>query len=304
MTPVERDALNRVLTGMNIGVTPTGDQRANPNAAAPFVRIEPTARTGPKLLPSQRGEGQDQVIGEPTPRVGQPYYKAAAPPARDVPGRAGLDELEQRALDGYMMRTEMTPELEKKIKDFDAEQLRKFLKTAIINQPAEDRQRAEGRKPQRTNVPDPRRADFDHNDDEGGNVRSRWSGTNKAEQGPSPREIGEAKDVAEDTGEPIELYGNSFGGVDGTIGNPKRLYQQKSAPDVATLGRVIAEAKQNAQSFGDRWVEVHVVAPEISLSQATDYLRANPIPPYGSWLSRVVVHVRGGFFVVPSSGVP
>ena len=47
----------------------------------------------------------------------------------------------------------------------------------------------------------------------------------------------------------------------------------------------------------------HVLARELSLEQATEALPATPVP-YGSWLAEVVVHVRGGHFRVPSSGVP
>jgi hypothetical protein len=78
---------------------------------------------------------------------------------------------------------------------------------------------------------------------------------------------------------------------------------KQAAQDGPTLIRVITEARQNAQAHGGRGLEVHVVAPEVSLSQATNELRRNPVP-YQSWLGRVVVHVRGGYFVVPSSGAP
>jgi hypothetical protein len=78
---------------------------------------------------------------------------------------------------------------------------------------------------------------------------------------------------------------------------------KRAAQDGPTLIRVITEPRQNAQAHGDRGLEVHVVAPEVSLSQATKELRRNPVP-YQSWLGTVVVHVRGGYFVVPSSGAP
>ena len=153
------------------------------------------------------------------------------------------------------------------------------------------------------NVPDARQARFDHDRDEGGGVTSRWSGDNVAGE-PSQREIGEAKTVAAATGKPIVLYGNNFSGLDGTIGtSPVRLLQLKSAQDGPTLIRVITEAKQNAQRHGDRNLEIHVLAPEISLAQATEALRATPVP-YGSWLAEVVVHVRGGYFRLPASGSP
>jgi hypothetical protein len=99
------------------------------------------------------------------------------------------------------------------------------------------------------------------------------------------------------------LYGNSFAGVDGTIGNPPRLFQLKSAPDASTLSRVIGVAKQNAQRHGDRDLELHVVASGLSLAEATEELRAHPVT-HGEWLGRVVVHVREGQLPLPPSGAP
>jgi hypothetical protein len=60
---------------------------------------------------------------------------------------------------------------------------------------------------------------------------------------------------------------------------------------------------EHAEAHGDRGLEVHVVAPEVSLSQATNELRRNPLP-YQSVLGTVVVHMPGAYFVVQSSGAP
>jgi hypothetical protein len=227
------------------------------------------------------------------------------PPASDIPGRAGLTELEQRALDRYVARMRrtrrMTPQLEALLRAASADDLRRRLRQAIADQPQVDQERARGRHVQQTNVPDPRQARFDHERDEGGGVTSRWNGDD--DERPSEREIEEAKAIAKATGEPVVLYGNSFAGVDGTIGNPPRLFQLKTAQDGPTLIRVITEAKQNAQRHGDRGLELHVLATELSLAQATEELRRTPVP-FGSWLGGVTVHVRGGHFKVPSSGSP
>lgn len=304
MEPIEREAFNKMLSGMSIGVVPSGDMSANPNATAPIVRVEPTPRTGP-AKPSERGTGQDMRIGDVPSRVPQPNYEPAPPPARGIPARTELTDLEKRALDRYVERMrrnrKLTPRLLDELKAADAEKLRQMLKGPIDEQPAVDAKREQGRRPQKTNVPDPRQAGFDNERDEGGNVTARWNGGD--DERPSAREIGEAKDVAAAMVEPVVLYGNSFGGVDGTIGNPPRLLQLKSAQDGATLIRVIGEAKQNAQTFGDRGLEVHVLATGLTLAQATDALRASPVP-FGSWLARVVVHVQGGRFDVSSSGTP
>jgi hypothetical protein len=302
MNAIEREAFNKMLTSMNVGVVPSDDMSGTPGAPAPIVRIEPTPRTGlPR--PSERGTGQDARIDDVPSRVGQPGYEPRPPPARDVPGRAGLNDLEQRALDRYMARMRrtrrMTPQLEAQLRAATAEDLRRRLGQAIVEQTRVDQERARGRHVQQTNVPDPRQARFDHERDEGGGVSSRWNGADN--QRPSEREIAEAKEVADATGEPVVFYGNSFAGVDGTIGNPPRLFQLKTAEDGPTLIRVITEAKQNAQRHGDRGLEVHVLAREVSLAQATEELRRTPVP-FGSWIGRVTVHVRGGHFEVPSSG--
>jgi hypothetical protein len=69
-----------------------------------------------------------------------------------------------------------------------------------------------------------------------------------------------------------------------------------------TLIRVIAEARQNTQAHGDRGLEVHVVAPEVSLSQATNApaeSAAVPVRARHGRRARV-----GGYCVVQSSGAP
>jgi len=193
------------------------------------------------------------------------------------------------------------PDFKALLERMNADELREKLTKSIGQQQAIEAEPAAAEKAQQANVPDRRQARFDHEHDEGGGVTSRWTGND--DKRPAAREIGDAKEVSAATGDPIVLYGNQFAGVDGTIGNPPRLFQLKSAQDGPTLVRVITEARQNAQAHGDRGLEVHVWAPEMSLSQATDALLRDPVP-YQSWLGRVVVHVRGGYFVVPTSGAP
>ena len=226
-----------------------------------------------------------------------------APPATDIPGRAGLTDVEQRALDRYVQRVRMqqrmTPQLESQLRAASPDELRRRLRQAMAEQPQVDADRQRAAQIQDTNAPDPRQARFDHERDEGGGVTSRWNSKNR----PSDRELAQAKDIAAATGDRVVIYGDSFGGVDGTIGAPPRLLQMKSAPDAAALVRVLNEAKQNAQRFGDRDLEVHIAAPDLTLAEATEALRKAPVP-FGSWLARVTVHVRGGHFDVPPSGRP
>jgi hypothetical protein len=299
MNSTERQAFNKMLVDMNIGVIPSGDVT---NAPAVIVRIEPQPETAATQPPSQHGTGQDLRIDEVPSRVGQPGYEELAPEAADIPGRAELNEVEQRALDRYVgrmrRRRQMTEHLEGELRAASTDELRRRLQQAINEQPRVDEERRRAEQVRGSNAPDPRQAQFDHERDEGGGVTSRWNGN----EPPSKREVNQATEVAEATGEHVVLYGNNFSGVDGTIGaNPPRLLQLKSAQDGPTLIRVLTEARQNAQRHGDRGLEVHVLARELSLAQASDELRRTPVP-FGSWLGRVTIHVRGGHFEVPPSG--
>ena len=296
MNSTERQALNKILVDMNIGVIPSGDVT---NAPAVIVRIEPQPETAATQPPSQHGTGQDLRIDEVPSRVGQPGYEELAPQATDIPGRAGLNEVEQRALDRYVgrmrRRRQMTEHLEGELRAASTDELRRRLQQAINEQPRVDEERRRAEQVRGSNAPDPRQAQFDHERDEGGGVTSRWNGN----EPPSKREINQATEVAEATGEPVVLYGNNFSGIDGTIGaNPPRLLQLKSAQDGPTLIRVLTEARQNAQRHGDRGLDVHVLARELSLAQASDELRRTPVA-FGSWLGRVTIHVRGGHFEAP-----
>jgi hypothetical protein len=157
---------------------------------------------------------------------------------------------------------------------------------------------------QKKNLADPRDVDilYRHRRDEGGDVTTRWNGNDTDR--PPEVEIGQAKQIAKATGEPVVLYGNAFGGVDGTIGRPPRLLQLKAAHDAPTLVRVIRTAKENAQQFGDRGLEVHVLAPQLTLEKAQQALRAEPTT-FGVWLGAVTVYVEGGgWFKLPESGRP
>ena len=299
MTDVERHAFNQMLTDMNIGVVPSGHITGG---AAPIVRVRPAP--APAGTRSQGGTQPRVRIDEVPSRVGQPGYEDMAPAATDIPGRAGLNEVEQRALDRYVdgMRRQrrMTPQLEGQLRAASPDELRRRLRQMIAEQPRVDADRRRAEQIHETNAPDPRQARFDHEHDEGGGVTARWNGTNR----PSADELEQAREIATATGDRVVVYGDSFAGVDGTIGTaPVRLLQLKTARDAATLVRVLNEAKQNAQRQGDRGLEVHIIARDLSLAEATQALRAAPVP-YDSWLGRVTIHVRGGHFDVPSSGRP
>ena len=199
----------------------------------------------------------------------------------------------QRAIDAG----HMTPQFMAILRGATAAQLRGRIRRVQAQEPAVTERRAEAEARPADQHRRIARARFDHTRDEGGGVSSRWNGNDP----PDPVEIQQARMVAAATGEPVVLYGNSFAGVDGTIGNPPRLLQLKAAPDAATLVHVIATAKQNAQTHGDRGLEVHVDARGLTLAQAAAVLQATPVTP-GAWLRRVTIHVAGGAVELQSSG--
>jgi Domain of unknown function (DUF4157) len=108
--------------------------------------------------------------------------------------------------------------------------------------------------------------------DRGGNVSARWDNVE-----PSLKEVGEAKRLADKTGEHIELFGDNYQGIDGTIGKPPRPLQLKG--DVAPNADPVAmaqEALKNAKGHYTR-VEVSIEAPSVTQAQARQaFAKVNP----------------------------
>lgn len=133
--------------------------------------------------------------------------------------------------------------------------------------------------------------------DDGGGVRSRWN-----ENPPSADEVAHAQQIARETGEPIELFGDAYQAIDGTIGRPPRPLQLKNPPQAGAAGatevyRLGAEARQNAIRTGFSDVEVRINAPNVSRTEvAAEFARrGNYVDDRG--VRRIVVNCRDGVFV-------
>ena len=98
--------------------------------------------------------------------------------------------------------------------------------------------------------------------DEGGNVSTRYDTPGGK---PSAKEIGEAQRLASRTGEHIELFGDNYAGIDGTIGNPPRPLQLKGyTGGAADAVKMAQDALTNAKGAPYSRVEVSIEAPSIT----------------------------------------
>ena len=110
----------------------------------------------------------------------------------------------------------------------------------------------------------------------GADVWSRWNDVQ-----PSGKEIGEATRLNQRTGERVDLFGDTFPGIDGTIGRPPRPLQLKGVPaseGIENIPRVAGEALENARGHGFSRVEVSVEAPGRTVAQVREAFVKNPTP--------------------------
>ncbi|MEX5307026.1 hypothetical protein RF644_14870 [Kocuria sp. CPCC 205258] len=139
--------------------------------------------------------------------------------------------------------------------------------------------------------------------DQGDNVSIRYN-----KERPTPKEIAEAKQLAAKTGEHIELFGDSYQGIDGTIGTPPRPLQLKgyTTTDPAEIVRMAQKAQLNAQGAPYTRVEVSIDAPGITKAQAREAFSA--VDPKtvtdGTTVSRVRVWCKNNEVYEPTSFAP
>ncbi|WP_168787632.1 hypothetical protein [Paraburkholderia aromaticivorans] len=94
-----------------------------------------------------------------------------------------------------------------------------------------------------------------------------------------PAEIDEGIRLNGKTGERIDLFGDDYPGIDGTIGQPPRPLQLKAVPaseDIANIPRVAGKALTNARNSGFSRVEVSIEAPGRTVEQVRDAFARNP----------------------------
>jgi len=271
-----------------------------------LARLRRTARGKPPLVEVPT------VPDTAPPVVDVPKPPAVAPPAVEFPGRAGLSPADQLAFDRFIAARRangMSPEFEAKLKGSTPDQLRGLARREIANQADIEQAQQAADRAKATNASDRLNPDFAHSADKGGGVRTRWNETESL-----PTEIDQAKAVAAATGEPIELYGDGYRGIDGRIGD--RPFQLKGVPagDPPLRGpvgvyRSAVVARQKAISGGFNDVEVHIVATEMTRAQiAAEFNRPSNPGTYldGAGTRKVVIHCANGevFTPTPSPVIP
>jgi len=105
-----------------------------------------------------------------------------------------------------------------------------------------------------------------------GDVRTRWNDK-------PPKEVDEGLRLSKNTGERVDLFGDDFPGIDGTIGQPPRPLQLKAVPanvGVENIPRVAGDALEKALAKGFSRVEVSIEAPGRTVAEVKAAFEANP----------------------------
>ena len=135
-------------------------------------------------------------------------------------------------------------------------------------------------------------------------------------QPPSAAEIAHAVAIAERTGEPIHLFGDtaskiSYPGIDGTIGNPPRPLSLKSHSVQANAGSArfaAQEALLKAKTHGYSQVEVEISMPGKTVAEVKaawdvkpDIEGAHDLGPYyeGTTIAKITIRCSDGVWTPP-----
>ncbi|HJU01091.1 MAG TPA: hypothetical protein VJ966_07790, partial [Actinomycetes bacterium] len=129
----------------------------------------------------------------------------------------------------------------------------------------------------------------------GDDVWIRWD-----DSPPTPKEIGEAAELAAKTGERVDLFGDNYQGIDGTIGRPPRPLQLKglqASDPPAEAVRVAQDALENARGHYSN-LEVNIQAPGATVEQVKAAFNAVKGSSYldGRIISRIRVWCGDGLF--------
>jgi hypothetical protein len=119
---------------------------------------------------------------------------------------------------------------------------------------------------------------------------------------PMSREIGEAQRLSQRTGERVDLYGDSYPGIDGTIGsNPRRPLQLKGGIDDAgpvgakKAAESAVDALADARKTGYSQVEVSIEAPNVTRAEMAAELRLQTEPYFdGGTVTRLIIWCKDG----------
>jgi multisubunit Na+/H+ antiporter MnhB subunit len=105
----------------------------------------------------------------------------------------------------------------------------------------------------------------------GKDVWARW--TDKP-----PAEVPQAERLNAKTGERVEVFGDDYPGIDGTIGHPPRPLQLKSVPatePIPEIPRVAGDALDKANANGFSRIEVSIEAPGRTVKQVQEAFEAS-----------------------------
>ncbi|MEU5342944.1 DUF4157 domain-containing protein [Streptomyces sp. NPDC020766] len=231
------------------------------------------------------------------------------PAASEYPVRVGLTTEQQLAFDRWIAERikkgladgtslrDVRADIDAALAGKDPAAVARMLKRQIVWVQKQETQARRANTLREGNPLDPKRANGPV--DRGGDVSIRWDKT-------EPSEIAQAQRLAERTGEHVELFGDSYEGIDGTIGNPPRPLQLKAhAAADANPVEMAQKALENAKGAPYTRVEVSIEAPAVTRAQARKaFARVDPKTiTDGASVSRVRVWCKDGVYE-PTSFTP
>jgi hypothetical protein len=192
--------------------------------------------------------------------------------ALDLPIRKDLTPREQLAFDKWVAeRRAAGVDVAKALKGKTPDQVRKMIQKQrewVGEQEARKAYNAQWE----GEMLDPKMANGPHKEP-GADVWSRWNEK-------PPAEVEQGKRLNQKTGERVDLFGDDFPGIDGTIGRPPRPLQLKAVPaanDIADIPRVAGAALTKARTHGFSRVEVSIEAPGRTVAQVREAFAKNPM---------------------------
>lgn len=240
--------------------------------ASSLVRRFPALGRAAEALKNKLQRGLGLKARRPTTIQSKLKPLDAIPPeALDVPIRKDLLPREQIAFDKWVAeRRDAGVDVKKALAGKTPDQVRGMIRRQLDWVSEQEARKAHNTQWEGEML-DPKMANGPRQ--EGGkDVWSRWNEK-------PPAEIDEGIRLNQRTGERVDLFGDDFPGIDGTLGKPPRPLQLKAVPsteDVATIPRVAGEALTKARDHGFSRVEVSIEAPGRTVAQVREAFARNP----------------------------
>jgi hypothetical protein len=196
---------------------------------------------------------------------------AVPPEAIDLPIRNSLQPHERIAFDRWVAeRRAKGVDVAKALQGKNVEQVRKMISKDLAWAADQEARRAHNLKWEGEML-DPKMANGPVQQG-GADVWARWNDV-------PPAEIGEGVRLNARTGERIDLFGDTFPGIDGTIGRPPRPLQLKHVPQseaISNIPRVAEDALTKAREHGFSRLEVSIEAPGRTVAEVRDAFARHP----------------------------